>query len=251
LAYLSIDYQCLGQPFYFLKSNKNFNSMYDFKQNAAQKLYSFAMNCGQSLRFLFALVILALVTQQDISAQTMSMYDVPVGSNFKPKREIVIHKRVRFVFELGVIDIRPDLSFPIQPVIGNAFNFTYPTSGIKNITVRHIGPQAQVLTKTFSITIKEPKQGVTYKSPDDIWTITTSQNFTPACEGAAYPNGAPLLTTSLLAISMASFGKPISRLRGQLLLGRQGKFGCFLTPTHRLAIFGYKPTGIHLVKKNR
>jgi hypothetical protein len=110
------------------------------------------------------------------------MYDIIIDSDFKPKRDVVIHHKVNFRFEGGINSIVPEEGAVRILVNGNNYTHTYLTGGKKKVSIRSNGDH------DFEITVKSPQSGLVYTSPDTTWNIQTSENFIPkdSCESAAY-----------------------------------------------------------------
>jgi hypothetical protein len=146
-----------------------------------------------------------------ITAQTTGMYDINVSlsldinsinNTVSIDRNVMIHKKVRFKIKTSFAHttgyFKPESNAtPIPFSNGAIIEYQYASSGDKVLLFYQQTQDSPntppVITVSVStvLTVKQAQTGVSYQSPDDIWTITTSENFAPMCEAAAYPNGAP------------------------------------------------------------
>jgi hypothetical protein len=172
--------------------------MKNFKQSATTKLYAIADAFRLSLHTIFMITFVIIYCQSAAlgQGQTYGMYDVPVhydaGSvprgilaSFEAKRKVVIHKKVKFVFDTQVERVSPEVGQDLLDVFGTSFEYTYTTGGKKKVLVKKTASDQKF---TFEIDIKEPQAGVNYNSPDAIWHVTHTESYTPVCEAAAYPD---------------------------------------------------------------
>ena len=145
------------------------------------------------------------------TAQTQGMYDINVSlsldvNNIKNTitidRSVTIHKKVRFKIQTSLSHttgyFKPETNAtPIPFSNGAIFEYQYVSDGDKTLLFYQQTQEnpniPPVITGSVSavLTVKKAQAGATYQSPDDIWTITTSQNFAPTCEAAAFPNVVP------------------------------------------------------------
>jgi hypothetical protein len=134
------------------------------------------------------------------SAQTTyGMYDVPIiatfkdgGWIFKLERDVVIHKKVRFIAPQNkAININTGNSGTVSLAAGASFTHTYPnsSSGDQNITISYT-ILSQNSTVTVNRLVKLTIRGTqaVYQKPDTTWKVTTTEDFSPLCINSAYPN---------------------------------------------------------------
>ena len=141
------------------------------------------------ITFLCFVLFLLSSTTGHAQSNIIGMFDVLVelkdgvaGNSATPERDVVIHKRVNFIFNQSVANIFFEDGTPLQSVGGLSVEHTYATGGTKKVKVSSLGESYE-----FEIVVKEPKVGVSYQSPDAIWEITTAEPFSSPCESAAYP----------------------------------------------------------------
>lgn len=127
-----------------------------------------------------------------IAAQTtMGMYDIRVsvvssGSlAVKLHKDLTIHRKVRFVIERsGVTSIpcffKPEATAtPIQLGVGNTtIEYEYAAGGDKLLSFFLLPTDGGGSSQSI-LTVKQ--SSVDYQSPDAIWNITTTANFSPTC----------------------------------------------------------------------
>jgi Secretion system C-terminal sorting domain len=137
------------------------------------------------------------------SAQTYSMYDVPItwnGSKFKFVRNTVIHRQVRFTAPANLptrnstIGIKPEANAPRTSLrAGESYTYTFSGTGKKNVSIYYdfYTAKNQLIRIEELVELEIRVTSAVYQKPDETWTITTAENFTPLCESSAFPNEKP------------------------------------------------------------